>query len=148
MTSLRKMEANRRNAARSTGPRSVLGKARTRFNALKHGLAVGTLHHAATSPEIERLAAAIAGEAASPVQLQNAHNAAAAQLELNRIQQLRASIIKIEQLRGEGRPPEVISNTPSGRRAAGMVRALPHLKVFERYQQRALSRRNKLFRAC
>ena len=34
----RKLVANRKNAKRSTGPRTVQGKARTRFNALKHGL--------------------------------------------------------------------------------------------------------------
>jgi len=32
-----KMEANRRNAQKSTGPRSAAGKSRARFNALKHG---------------------------------------------------------------------------------------------------------------
>src|SRR5438132_1388356 len=31
-------EANRRNARKSTGPRSAAGKARSRFNALKHGM--------------------------------------------------------------------------------------------------------------
>src|SRR3954471_19175194 len=98
MTSLRKLEANRRNAARSTGPRSVLGKARTRFNAFKHGLAAGMLHHNETSPEIERLAAIIAGESATSPQLQNAHKAAAAQVELNRIRALRVTVIKTEQL--------------------------------------------------
>ena len=33
----RKLAANRQNAKRSTGPRTVQGKARSRFNALKHG---------------------------------------------------------------------------------------------------------------
>jgi hypothetical protein len=33
-----KLQANRRNAGRSTGPRTSAGKARSRFNALKHGL--------------------------------------------------------------------------------------------------------------
>ena len=38
MSSLRQIEANRRNARKSTGPRSPEGKAASRFNALKTGL--------------------------------------------------------------------------------------------------------------
>src|SRR5829696_5651390 len=38
MTSDRKAKANRRNALKSTGPKTTEGKAAVRFNALKHGL--------------------------------------------------------------------------------------------------------------
>jgi len=38
MTSNRKAEANRRNARKSTGPKTPEGKAAVRLNALKHGL--------------------------------------------------------------------------------------------------------------
>jgi hypothetical protein len=38
MSTERQIEANRRNAARSTGPRSVEGKAASRMNALKSGI--------------------------------------------------------------------------------------------------------------
>ncbi len=37
-TSPKQLEANRRNARRSTGPRTPASKARVKFNALKHGL--------------------------------------------------------------------------------------------------------------
>jgi hypothetical protein len=36
-TSQVKIESNRRNAQKSTGPRTVAGKNRSRFNAVKHG---------------------------------------------------------------------------------------------------------------
>ena len=38
-----KLEANRRNAARSTGPKSPEGKKRSRFNAMKHGILTSEL---------------------------------------------------------------------------------------------------------
>ena len=36
--SLKKIEANRRNAKKSTGPKTGRGKAAVRYNALKHGV--------------------------------------------------------------------------------------------------------------
>ena len=50
MTSFRQFRANRRNALRSTGPRTVDGKRRSRTNAVRHGLTaetvIGTLEDA------------------------------------------------------------------------------------------------------
>jgi len=43
MTSPKKREANRRNAANSTGPKTRLGRKRANFNALKHGLTAKTV---------------------------------------------------------------------------------------------------------
>ncbi len=50
MTSYRQNEANRRNALRSTGPRTQAGKLQSRRNAVRHGLTaetvIGSLEHA------------------------------------------------------------------------------------------------------
>jgi hypothetical protein len=42
MASLKQIEANRRNAQKSTGPTTREGKATARFNALKHGMTAAT----------------------------------------------------------------------------------------------------------
>ena len=43
MTSFRQIEANRRNAIRSTGPNTEEGKRRSRRNAVRHGLCAETV---------------------------------------------------------------------------------------------------------
>ena len=43
MTSLRQIVANRRNASKSTGPRTEQGKLRSRANAVRHGLSAETV---------------------------------------------------------------------------------------------------------
>jgi hypothetical protein len=43
MTSIQRLEANRRNALRSTGPKTEDGKQRSRANAVRHGLTAETV---------------------------------------------------------------------------------------------------------
>jgi hypothetical protein len=43
MTSIRQIEANRNNSLRSTGPKTQLGKGRSRRNAVRHGLTAETI---------------------------------------------------------------------------------------------------------
>ena len=51
MVSQRQLEANRVNARRSTGPKSALGKARSRMNAVTHGLTARQIVVAGEKPE-------------------------------------------------------------------------------------------------
>jgi hypothetical protein len=60
MASEKQVSANRRNAAKSTGPMTQSGKQKSRLNAMRHGLTAATVVTAIEdSQEFERFAAAI-----------------------------------------------------------------------------------------
>ena len=63
MASERQITANRRNAQKSTGPRSVEGKRCARRNAYRHGLAAAVGHSRKSAAEIDALASEIAATA-------------------------------------------------------------------------------------
>ena len=66
MASDKQIAANRRNAMRSTGPRTRSGKARSRANSLRHGLLSKALVDPALVNETDQLARRIAQEYGKP----------------------------------------------------------------------------------
>ena len=94
MTSATKIAANRRNARKSTGPRSQAGKMRSRRNAFRHGLAIPIRVDIAFSDQIESLTEALAEGASLPGQRQTARMVALSQLELARAQQVKVQLMK------------------------------------------------------
>ena len=94
MTSEKKIAANRRNAQKSTGPRSSAGKRRTRRNAYRHGLTAGVTSSAKHSERIERLAREIAGNATDVLTLEYARDAAQAELDLAQIRRVKIALIE------------------------------------------------------
>ena len=95
MTSSRQLETNRANARSSTGPRSVLGKARSSQNARRHGLSVSIHLQPAMSEEAENLAREIAGEGVVvPEILQCARRIAVAQIDLQRVRAARLGLLE------------------------------------------------------
>lgn len=94
MTSQKQIEANRRNARSSTGPRSNLGKKRSSGNAYRHGLSL-PLSGLQVGPEVDALARRIAGSMTDRITLEHARVAAEAELELARIRKVRAGLIQL-----------------------------------------------------
>jgi hypothetical protein len=193
MTSERKRAANRRNAKRSTGPRSAAGKANSRNNALRHGLARKHTRLMGQIGEIDQLALAFVGSDPSLEMLYYARAAAEAELDVIRIRTVRADFIsqksadpatfapqqllpdnRIDKLRKvvESGPDEIFHdsraalanslriameyneyqlNRPSpndeDKPAVAFGRHYREISRYDRYEQRALSRRRKALRA-
>lgn len=82
-------QANRRNAQRSTGPRTEAGKRRVSGNAFRHGLAVTPLQSQAGLASIELIAQQIIRDASDAVETEIAHRIALAHFETIRARQAR-----------------------------------------------------------
>ena len=122
--------ANRRNAKRSTGPRSAAGKAICAANARRHGLSVAApLDHETARVHLPQ-ARAWAGPGASPMLLDLAQNWAEAEFELARVREARAALWKD----WPSEPVEVVRRLAAAR---------PALAKLERYLKRAEARRRK-----
>jgi hypothetical protein len=153
MTSLRKIEANRRNARASTGPRTREGKIRSARNARRHGLAISILSEPQGDERTRALARELVGENPTQQELNAAIRVAEAQLEIVRIRQARGSLIS---------PPPGDAKLPIGKRQKliagrggengaasvtaqelGLILAdlAKTFKAIDRYERRALSRR-------
>jgi hypothetical protein len=142
MISERRLQANRANARRSTGPTSAAGKARAAQNARRHGLSQDVLADPALGQDVEALAQRIAREAARPDLIDLARRVAQAQIDVHRICQFRH-----ERLQGAmagldggpcGAPPRVCS---ADELALALAPLAKELKKIDRYTRRALSRR-------
>jgi hypothetical protein len=93
MASERQTAANRRNAKKSTGPRSASGKKRSSNNAHRYGLAK-PMSSADFEEQLEKLARQIAGDSDDVATLILARVAAEAQLQLSRVKQVKKALIE------------------------------------------------------
>src|SRR5258706_5618755 len=107
MATERQIAANRRNAQKSTGPRTAAGKRRAARNAYRHGLSIVT-GSAADDEAVESLALAIVAGSSDPEHLESARSAARAYLELAHIRQIKADIIQRMLDFGAGEPEELM----------------------------------------
>jgi hypothetical protein len=124
-TSMRRCEANRRNACASTGPRTGAGKARSAQNARHHGLSVPARYDPSRSAEIAELARRIAGAGADPECFELACRIAAAQIDIVRARGARLALYAQALCERDG---------------------IARLAAVERYERRAWSRRKHAIR--
>jgi hypothetical protein len=137
MTSERQIAANRRNAARSTGPKTAAGKERASRNSWRHGLSRPAIPTPEVANDIEALARdLLGGDAASPNQLGLAREAAEGQIEIMRARRERQRLIEAVMTQASG---ACGSGSGSGRKETSAA-AIDRL---ERYQRRAECLRNK-----
>lgn len=123
MTSQKKIEANRRNASRSTGPRSAEGKARSRLNAVSHGLAA-QLSSVIGAEDIARIADLVAPPDAGEPLKAAAWRLAQGEVLLDRCRTARAAIAADAGASAEP-DPAVIADVAA------------RLQAIDRYERRA-----------
>lgn len=88
MASERQINANRVNAKRSTGPKTLAGKQRSSRNALKHGLAASTLW---STNDIEFPSGAMTGKRVDSI----GDDLLRAQSQLSRVRRVRAELLAV-----------------------------------------------------
>src|SRR5215216_69996 len=94
MATERQIAANRRNAAKSTGPRTEAGKKRSSGNAYRHGMTSHERAIATDAEDIEELALKLVGENRTSIALEWARTAAEAEVALLRVRRLRSAVIQ------------------------------------------------------
>jgi hypothetical protein len=172
MASERQIAANRRNARKSTGPRSGAGRKRASRNAYRHGLTLSINSTAAFAKQLDTLVHKIAGDSEDAIVLERARAIAQAELELARVRRAKVALIERASAFGELDPPRLSSSVtqinrvinalergsflpksidasatmPSqepDRSAEAVRRVLPELRKLERYERRAAARRDR-----
>ena len=174
MASERQIAANRRNARKSTGPRSGAGKKRASGNAYRHGLTLSITSTAAFAKELDSLVREIAGDTEDPITLEHARAVAQADLELARVRRAKVALIERASAFGELDPPrltvtqmirvvnafdrgrfiipkpiDALATMPSqepDRSAEAVQRVLPELRMLDRYERRAAAQRERAVR--
>jgi len=151
MASEKQKTANRRNALRSTGPRSAAGKRRSRGNAYRHGLSISLTLLPESRAEIEALAKLIADTPSLQISAEDAAVIALSDLEQQRVRAIKNAVIttayRANEAARRGQHDEV--RTASDQEAAlakCMTDVLPDLRRLERYARRAAALRDRTLR--
>jgi hypothetical protein len=158
------------------GPCSAPGKKRAGRNAYRHGLSVSLTSSASIAKQVDNLSRKIADGAKNEIVLRYARDAAEAHLELERIRKVRIALVERVLTLGAlgptvrfgsvrkalrhlklviagkatlGEPIDPLATLPSEepeRTAEALRRALPELIKLDRYEARAIGRRDNAIR--
>ena len=129
MASQKQVAANRMNAQKSRGPRSVAGKARASRNAIRHGLAANFRKDPSAAYAIETMTKLLLKSGQSE---QAARVVAAAEYETNAVNAVRSKIA--ETLRD------------AAENCLSFTAELAMLQSIDRYEKRITSRKRKVLR--
>jgi hypothetical protein len=128
MATEKQIAANRRNAQRSTGPRTAAGKSISSRNAFRHGLSLPLRLDTETSVTADAIGRALTRDQASEEQRIAATEVAHAQLELLLIRAVRAELTAMIDL------------------ASGNLEQLQRLAALDRYERFAHTKRRRASR--
>jgi hypothetical protein len=98
MATEKQIEANRRNAQRSTGPRTAAGKSFSSRNSFRHGLSIADGNNQETHTAIDALAVEIAGENPDAERFDAAMDAASAFFDIKQVCKIRQDMLKAARL--------------------------------------------------
>lgn len=113
-----RVRANRRNAGKSTGPRTSIGKARVSRNAFIHGFAAQV--SAGPQPDQNELTARIAGASPDPERLALAHEIALADGDVRRARRARY-LLATMQIEPEATPEGLAGLVAEFARTVGLI---------------------------
>jgi hypothetical protein len=134
MASEKQIAANRKNAEKSTGPKTESGKRKSRSNAVRHRLAIGADRDPTLRENVEKLAGILSSARNEAQITQFAQDAAVAQIDLLRIRKIRASFFEA-----------FYKNDQS---AEDVEQLSEQLRKLDRYERRAFSRRRRALGVC
>ena len=157
MASDKQIAANRRNAMRSTGPRTRSGKARSRANSLRHGLLSKVLVDPALVNETDQLARRIAHEHGKPDDCFESRTIADAEQIILSARAARAQLLDItsselatntaaDDRRHEGVRGGEVASVEERDLALAYLRSLPTLSRIDKYERIAVLRRQRAVR--
>jgi hypothetical protein len=142
MTIERKRLANQQNAKQSTGPKTLVGKARSKRNAWKHGLSTPINVQPQFVDLVQTLELNLDMETKHVLPRDDVHAIAVGMLEVLRARSVRTLLL--EQLAQQCSERLTAGSDASKNSFADLMQ---HVLRADRYERRALSRRNRAIRS-